>query len=160
MLRILKNKKGQSVFEFLVFVPFLLLLLQTFLKVGGAINGSINQQKHLRGYFYYKMKNNSYFPTVNDLEQLGGMTQVGYSAFGWSEELVGGKQPKAPCYKLSSFFGEPIDSCGEVTEKSEGKSQFVRVYSVYGLCGGVYTMSNDGRWQGVSSASPTCANSN
>lgn len=155
-----RNKKGQSVFEFIVFIPFLLLLLQTFLKVGGAINGSINQQKHLRGYFYYKLKNSSYFPSINDLKQLGSMSQVGYSAFGWSEELVNGRQPKAPCYQLNSFFGEPIDTCQEVTERAEGKSQFIRVYSVYGLCGPVYTIGASGNWQSVLSSAPNCANTN
>ena len=114
-----KNQRGQSIFEFIVFIPFLLLLLQGFMKIGGAINGSINQQKHLRGYYFYKLKNSSYFPILNDLKSLSNMTQVGYSAFGWSEELVDGQQPKAPCYLLNSFFREPIDSCGELTEKGE-----------------------------------------
>lgn len=155
-----KNNKGQSIFEFIVFIPFLLLLLQAFLKVGGAINGSINQQKHLRGYFYYKLKNSSYFPSLNDLEQLSGMTQVGYSAFGWSQELVGGKQPKAPCYLLNNFFGEPIDSCGEVTERAENKSQFIRVYTVFGMCSGVYVINGEGNWNYVDSSAPSCANSN
>ena len=154
------NSKGQSVFEFIVFIPFLLLLLQTFLKVGGAINGSINQQKHVRGYYYYKLKNSSFFPSVNDLKQLSSMTQVGYSAFGWSEELVGGQQPKAACYQLNSFFGEPIDTCRELTERAEGKSQFIRVYSVYGLCGIVYTVGSEGKWQSVFSSAPNCSNTN
>ena len=69
------------------------------------------------------------------------------------------RNPKAPCYLLSSFFGEPIDTCGELTEKSSQQSQFVRVYSVYGLCGGVYTLNNDGDWQYVFSAAPNCVNS-
>ena len=159
MLRNLrKNKKGQSIFEFLVFVPFLLLLLQAFMRVGGAINGSINQQKHLRGYFYYKLKNSSYFPSLTDLGQLGQMNQVGYSAFGWNEKLVQNRNPKAPCYLLNSFFGEPIDTCGELTERSSQQSQFVRVYSVYGLCGAVYTLNNDGNWQHILSAAPNCVN--
>lgn len=154
-----QKQKGQSIFEFLVFVPFLLLLLQAFMRVGGAINGSINQQKHLRGYFYYKLKNSSYFPTLSDLSQLGQISQVGYSAFGWNEELVQNRNPKAPCYKLSSFFGEPIDTCGELTERASQKSQHIRVYTVYGLCGGVFTLNNDGNWQNIASASPNCVNS-
>ena len=67
------------------------------------------------------------------------MTQVGYSAFGWSEELVNGQQPKAPCYQLNSFFGEPIDTCRELTERAEGKSQFIRVYSVMVFVGSIHS---------------------
>ena len=139
MLKQVKNKKGQSIFEFLVFVPFLLLMVQVFMNVGGAINGSINQQKVVRGYFYHKLKNSSFFPSKGDLNQLsGGITTVGYSAFGWSEELVDGRTPKAPCYLLNSFIGDPIDTCEEKPESGEAKSQYVRIYSVYGLCGGIF----------------------
>ena len=160
MLKKAKNKKGQSIFEFIVFVPFLILMLQVFMNVGGAINGSINQQKSLRGYFYYKLKNSSYFPTLGDLKNMdGGMGRVGYNAFGWNTELVGGKKPKAPCYLLNSFFGEPIDTCEELSEKAEGKSQYVRIYSVYGLCGGPL-VRNDTKWQFVYSSSTSCTNSN
>ena len=49
------------------------------------------------------------------------MTQVGYSAFGWSEELVGGQQPKAACYQLNSFFGEPIDTCRSLLSELRAK---------------------------------------
>ena len=155
----LKNTKGQSVFEFLVFVPFLLLMLQVFMKVGGAINGSINQQKHVRGYFYYKLKNSSHFPILADLYNFKSITQVGYSAFGWSEVLIDNK-PKAPCYLLRSFFGEPIDTCEENSAKAEGKSQHVRVFSVYGICGASYSVNNSGGWQHNSSVAGGCINSN
>lgn len=161
MLKRLKNNKGQSIFEFIVFIPFLLLMVQVFMNVGGAINGSINQQKTVRGYFYHKLKNSSFYPILSDLNQLdGGITQVGYSAFGWSKELVGGRTPKAPCYLLNNFFGEPIDTCEEITEIGEGKSQYIRVYSVYGLCGGMYNRSNAGGWDYLFNATSNCSNSN
>ena len=154
------NQKGQSIFEFIVFVPFLILMLQVFMNVGGSINGSINQQKAVRSYFFHKLKNSSFFPSLNDLTNLSGIENVSYSAFGWSKELVGGKQPKAPCYLLNNFFGEPIDTCDDLTEKGEGKSQFVRVYSVFGLCTGVFTKNDSGGWDYQYSISPTCVNTN
>jgi hypothetical protein len=46
------NQEGQAVFELLIFLPFLLFLYTIYYTAGNAINGSINQQKAVRGYFY------------------------------------------------------------------------------------------------------------
>ncbi|MCY4523174.1 MAG: hypothetical protein OXB84_00400, partial [Halobacteriovoraceae bacterium] len=45
--------KGQALIELLVFFPFLILLIIAMLKLASAINGSINQQKAVRSYFFY-----------------------------------------------------------------------------------------------------------
>jgi len=81
------DQKGQSVFEFIIFVPFLVFLFTIFYTCGSAINGSINQQKAVRGYFYSLVKGNSYVIGTQDLDiyKSKSMSQVGFFAIGWSE---------------------------------------------------------------------------
>ena len=99
------NSKGQAMFEFIIFLPFVVVLFKMFLNIGGAINGSINQQKQLRGYFYYLNKGNSYFPDKHILEnelkrhflKLGSMLLVMLNN-------LKAKLPIAPCYKIEPFL--------------------------------------------------------
>ena len=44
------NRKGQAIFEFIIFLPILLILYGVLVSVSSAINGSINQQKATRGF--------------------------------------------------------------------------------------------------------------
>ena len=105
------NSKGQAMFEFIIFLPFVVVLFKMFLNIGGAINGSINQQKALRGYYYYLNKGNSYFPDKKLLEdELSSFSQVGFYAVGYVEQL-NGEIPIATCYKIEPFFEEDFDKC-------------------------------------------------
>ena len=150
------DKKGQAIFEFLVFIPFIVIMLQVFINVGGAINGSINQQKVLRGYFYYTLKGNPFYPHLDDLNRSAGSFQtMSFLAMGWANELEGGQFPVAPCYILESFFGDPIDSCKNLEKRDESLSQFIRVYTMYGLCGPSYSLENN-TWLYRPDLSPNC----
>jgi len=56
---------------------------------------------------------------------------------GWSEKLLQGTQPVMTCYKINLPLGQSDDnSCDESYE--EDSSQFIRVGTVYGVCGNSY----------------------
>ncbi len=83
---ILKNQKGQAIFELIIFLPFLIFLYTIYSTTGNAINGSINQQKAVRGYFYGLLRGNSYINTTTDLDEFSekAISVVGFSALGLS----------------------------------------------------------------------------
>ncbi len=141
----IKNEKGQAVFELLVFLPFMIFMYMVILSVSSAINGSINQQKITRGYFYgTAVKWNSTIPTPRVLHKIEGVEQFGNYINGWKMRFVtGGTSPLAPCYKLAPFLPA---SEKEVCEDNLGKdnTQFIRVKTVYGVCGTTYMIVNGG----------------
>ena len=140
----LKKNDGQALFEFIVFLPFIVIFLNLFFNISGAINSSINQQKATRGFFFRMVQNNSFFPDYDTLRsRLGRLNTASFYAIGFAEELVDGKEPKATCYRVPSFMGRDIDSCDKVGDGS--KSQFVRVYTTFGICGASFQQSG-GFW--------------
>lgn len=140
-------------FEFIIFLPFVVVLFKMFLNIGGAINGSINQQKSLRGYFFYLNKGNSYFPDKSLLDnELKSFAQVGFYALGYIEQLKG-ETPIAPCYKIEPFFGEDFDKC--LDKPKENKSQFIKPKTMFGLCGPVF-VNNGESWGIAHQTSGTC----
>ena len=148
----IKNQKGQSVFEFIIFIPFLFVFFGVFIAILSSINGSINQLKVTRGYFYGRLQNNSTHPksTVLPAYWGAGLTQAGLVAWGWQESQLN-EQPVANCYRIQSFFGElPEDEQCEKPVKETGEtglliSTFVKVKTLYGLCGATYRKGeNDG----------------
>ena len=143
-LKKLKEQKGQSLFEFIFFMPFMLLLITLFLTFGGAINGSINQQKATRGYFYALAMNNSTTPTFDILEGLNSLDSIGSSVIGWTrDEVSAGKAPIAPCYKLATFLSGGVgDACEDERDPGAKATNFVRVYTAYGVCGAGYLKNN------------------
>ena len=150
------DERGQAVFEFIAFVPFLIILIHIFISISGAINGSINQQKAVRGYYYNIIKWSSHFPKLDDLNngRYKTFNQISFFTIGWKEKLKGDR-PVAPCYLLQSFLGENIDTCEDPTEINDGKSQFVRVYTAYGVCGANY-LNQGTQWQTAPFFQPTC----
>jgi hypothetical protein len=141
----IKKQNGQALFEFIFFMPFMLLLVTLFLTFGGAINGSINQQKATRGYFYALAMNNSTTPTLDILDSLKGLDSIGSSVIGWTREEVnaGKPNPVAPCYKLSTFMTSgPGDKCDDPRDPATRATNFVRVYTAYGVCGAGYRKEN------------------
>lgn len=149
-----KNNKGQALFEFIIFLPFVVVLFKMFLNIGGAINGSINQQKALRGYYFYLNRGNSYYPDQQTLNvDLPSFSQVGFLAIGYSERLQSNITPMAPCYKIEPFFGDDFDKCLEVPR--ENKSQFIKPKTMFGLCGAVF-VNNSGTWSIENRTSGTC----
>lgn len=133
---------GQALIEFIIFLPFMLMMYTVVGSLGDAIYGSINQQKVTRAYFFYRLQNNSQIskPQVGD----GGLVnanweQFGHYFIGWADYLEG-QNPFAPCYKLN-FPVAPAagDTCDQ--PYSSTTTQFVRVATAYGLCGATFQKS-------------------
>ena len=128
------NNKGQSIFEFILFLPIILGLYFLTVTFGNAINGSINQQKVTRGYFYARAINGSNLP--KPIYSDNSWRDFGMYWVGFKESFVG-QTPKAPCYKIPGFAGQVQGSCDRsYTSKS---THFIRVETVYGICGATYS---------------------
>ncbi len=151
---ILKNSSGQSLFEFIIFLPLFVILFGVFYSFGNSINMSINQQKAVRGYFYHLLKGNSYGISYNDLKSLSdaGIKKVGFSSIGWRVKSKNGdKESFGNCYKVPNFLGGSDDEeCDSPDRPKEGSSKFIRAFTVYGICtnnyveaGGVFYTSED-----------------
>ncbi len=140
----LLSEEGQSIIEFLVFLPFMLMMYSVSLQLANAINASINQQKISRSYYYFRLANNSTMPKpVRDgsLDPTAAWSVFGMSMLGFADRLeeggTGDGQPVAPCYKLHLPIGENDDDvCDE--PYSGTSTQFIRVQTAYGLCGTTY----------------------
>jgi hypothetical protein len=114
------------------------MIYSVIINVSSSINASLNQQKVTRAYFYYNMQNNSTIPKPrrgggdpSDSWQLFGM-----QIMGWTTELVD-NQPVAACFKFNLPLGT---GNGDVCEEAySGKAtQYIRVGTVYGVCGATY----------------------
>lgn len=131
-----KNEDGQAILEFLVFLPLFLLFVGLIVGLGSAINGSINQQKAVRGYFFYTAQNNSMIPKPDYINNpKDGWRSFGMYFIGWYDR-IDGNQPIAPCYKIPV----PLDSGDNVCDDSysELTTQLIRVGTVFGICGATY----------------------
>lgn len=138
----------------ILFLPFLVFLFTIYYTVGNSISGSINQQKAVRGYFYALVRNNSYVNSGTDIKEFvtrNGMKRIGFNAIGWREDSKGGgdnQQAIAPCFKFSSVLkGDSSETC-EGKERGESDmgpvSSYIRLFTFYGVCGPVYTVSTTG----------------
>ncbi len=140
-------QRGQALFEMLIFVPFIVLFLQLFMTVASSINGAINQQKAVRGYFYQLARNNSRLPTTSDLTRLAGfnLNFIGMSATGWMDKLADGQVPVASCFHLKALgkdSGALDQSCDDAsTVASSQRSNFIRLHTVYGVCSALFDLS-------------------
>ena len=135
------NKNGQAVFEFILFVPFLVFIYTMFYTVGNAINGSIDQQKATRGYFFAYVSNNSYIYNKSDFDSFSGagLKKIGLFHMGWSEH-VQGKNQFAPCFKFISMLnGTTNEDCDSSTRTEPGSSGFIRTFTNFGICGPYFT---------------------
>lgn len=139
LFKIIENEKGQSIIEFVIFLPFLLMMYTVTMSIANAINGSLNQQKVTRAYFYYTLQNNSTFPRP----YRGGASQpynqwgmFGMQIMGWTEKMVN-EEPVMTCYKLKLPLGKnKSDSCEKAYQ--DKTTQYVRIGTVYGACGATY----------------------
>ena len=141
----LENQKGQSTFEFIMFLPFMLMTLTITISLADSINGSINQQKVARGYFHALALGNSYLPRKELIQPAWG--QVGMFYIGWKRIFEGGGGsgvPVAPCYGLVSIF--PPENADECEESLSGATttQHVRIQTAYGLCTTTYVRLQEG----------------
>lgn len=137
------GQRGQALVEFIIFLPFMLTMYTLVVMIGDAINGSINQQKATRGYFYYRMQNTSYI--TRPLRSGGVPAFTNWNTFGmfflgWADYLEGGLSPVYPCYKLNLPFSAAAgDRCED--RYTTPTTQFIRVGTVYGLCGATMSRS-------------------
>lgn len=145
-----KNQKGQALVEFVLFVPFLVMIYSVLMSLGNAINGSINQQKVTRGYLKYRLQNNSTVPKPSwssgglaDTDLSQGMTMFGMWIIGWAESFEGEITPVKTCYKFNVPLG---DSDNDECEKSYNRdtTQFIRVGTVLGVCGATHLKIGSG----------------
>lgn len=140
-----KNQKGQSLFEFLVFMPLLVMLMGVFYSFGSSISMSINQQKAVRGYFFHLLKGNSYGINFPDLAQLAsqGTRKVGMFSIGWRiKDAGGGKNSFGSCFKVSNIFsGNDDEDCYGEARPVEGSSRFIRAFTAFGICSNSYVES-------------------
>ncbi len=130
------NQKGQALIEFILFLPFLLMMYSVTMSVANSINASINQQKVTRGYFYYRLQNNATAPVP-----YRGQAPVPFQRFGQHVNLWGEKEvadvPVAACFKFNIPLGNREgDTCED--SYSANTTQYIRVGTVYGICGSTY----------------------
>ncbi len=138
-----REQRGQALMEFIVFIPFLIGFMSLLVTISSSINGSINQQKAARGYFFHILKGNSTVPLSRTVDSLRdeGATKVGMFAIIWGDKRKGGRQPVAACYKINSMFAGDLEGeCDDPMDHSEQKSNYIKVFSVFGLCGNFYSL--------------------
>ena len=146
--KLINNQSGQAIFELIIFIPFLVFLYAIYYTVGNSINGSINQQKAVRGYFYALTKGNSYINTLLDLEQMNdifSIKEVGFSSVGWRiKESSGGQGAFAPCFRFAAALNNnSTEECDDkVREIPNESSRLIRVFTFYGVCGPAYKVSS------------------
>ena len=134
-----KNEQGQALIEMIVFLPLLFTVYAVISGFANAINGSINQQKVTRGYFYFRLQNNSQI-TKPDFPQKAFMNykQFGMSFLGWKEYFEGNDEPIAPCYKVSiPLKSSTNDTCAN--KYTTPNTMYMRVGTAYGMCGATYS---------------------
>ena len=132
------DQKGQALIELIVFLPLMFMVYAIISGFANSINASINQQKFTRGYFYYRAQNNSTLPKPE-----GGMPHLNWDQFGmhylgFMEAFDSDDRPVMPCYKISI----PIAAAkGDLCENAykTGNTQFIRIGTVYGICGATYS---------------------
>lgn len=138
----MRNQKGQALIELIVFLPLMFALYGMISGFANAINGSINQQKITRAYYYFRIQNSSMVPRP-DVKIAKNWQTFGMSFVGWMEKL-NGDDPVMPCYRISVPGPIPSgDSCE--TEYSKDHTQFIRVGTAYGICGATFQQDQAGR---------------
>jgi hypothetical protein len=140
LMKLSNSEQGQALIEFIIFLPLMLIMYVTLVSLGNAINGSINQQKITRGYFYARVLNNSTIPKPSDRDQsYKNWSQFGMFFIGYAERKEG-NTPVAACYKLELPTPSGESSCDKYSGTS---TTYVRVETAFGICGGTYIRNNN-----------------
>lgn len=159
---ILDDAKGQAIFEFILFMPFLFFVLALLISFGNSINNSINQQKFTRRYLYFNLKGNSNGIHVSELESMAAAQILGVSIFsiGWREKSgSNGTSSYIPCRTMPRFLENlPAEDCDDaksdrgpmsqesaesMTEaESRELSPYIKVGTLYGVCARTYRFVN------------------
>lgn len=134
----MKNQKGQALIELIIFLPLMITLYSVIGGFANSINASINQQKITRAYFYNRIQNNSTIPGPRLVRnEMASWRVFGMFFIGWKDYFKGGNVPVMPCFKVSiPFRDSPNDKCEDAYQQE--KTLYVRVGTVYGICGSTY----------------------
>lgn len=140
----MRNEKGQALIELIIFLPLIVTLYSVISGFANSINGSINQQKITRAYFYNRIQNNSTIPGPGLVRaEFPAWQFFGMFYIGWKDYFKNAGSPVMPCYKVSiPFKDSPKDKCED--SYTDTKTLWVRVGTIYGVCGATY-MHSDGR---------------
>lgn len=134
------DQKGQSIFEFVLFLPIVISLYAFLANLGGSINGAINQEKVTRGYFFARIKNNSLFPAPDPTrggQPIGPWQRFGMHFIGWRERWAdGGQVPLTTCYRLALPLGRNENDVCE--QWATNTTQYIRPRVVFGACGATF----------------------
>lgn len=143
MKKILKSQRGQALLELIIFLPLIVTLYSVISGFANAINGSINQQKITRAYFYNRIQNNSTFPGPGLVkDEYGSWSTFGMFYIGWKDYFKGQGSPVMPCYKVRiPFRDSPQDKCED--SYSNTNTLWIRVGTIYGVCGGTFHQANN-----------------
>ncbi|MCY4643110.1 MAG: hypothetical protein OXB88_00670 [Bacteriovoracales bacterium] len=142
------SSRGQAIFEFIIFLPIMLVFYGIIVSISSAINGSINQQKSTRGFLYSTIKGNPNIP-IRELVQTNfqdsGVQIQGMMAQLYAEKLStqGNLRPYATCYKVPLYGQDDGEACDDVTGANDS-SPFIRIKTGYGLCGATYLTDQNG----------------
>ncbi|WPU65591.1 hypothetical protein [Peredibacter starrii] len=136
------QESGQALIELIIFLPLLFTLYTVISGFANAINGSINQQKVTRAYFYYRVQNNSTIPKPDPSPApYESWSRFGMFFIGWKLEFQNGEQPVMPCYRISiPLASAPTDKCED--QYTDTNTLFIRVGTVYGMCGATFVNLN------------------
>lgn len=137
-------QRGQALVEFIIFLPFMLMMYTVVVVLGDAINGSINQQKATRGYFYHRNQNSAQVvrPRIGTNSNFTTWKSFGHHFVGWSDYIVE-PSPYLPCYRLNlPFAADTGDACDRPYTKTT--TQFIRVGTIYGICGATFQQDPSG----------------
>lgn len=132
------NEEGQALIELIVFLPLMFTLYSVISGFASAINGSINQQKISRAYFYYRVQNNSTIPKPSPGdESYKTWSRFGMFYIGWKDYFKNQATPVMPCYRVSlPLQGAVNDKCEDTYQ--EDSTLYIRVGTVYGFCGATF----------------------
>lgn len=146
----MKNKKldqnGQALVELIIFLPLIFTLYSLIGGFANAINGSINQQKITRSYYYFRAQNSSTIPKpdVASNPPHHAWRKFGLDFIGWADYLEGNENPVAPCYQISfPVAAASSDKCEN--KYSQKTTQYIRVGTAYGICGATYVTAGGSR---------------
>lgn len=133
------DQRGQALIELIIFLPLIFTLYGLIGGFANAINGSINQQKITRSYFYFRAQNNSSMPKPSGALSFQSWKRFGMFFIGWSDREIdeNSPQPYSACYQISfPVEGAASDKCENPYNKIT--TQFIRVGTVYGTCGNTF----------------------
>lgn len=141
------NQKGQALIELVVFLPLMFTLYSMISGFAGAINGSINQQKATRAYFYYRVQNNPFVPKPDEGDTHLNWNEFGMFFVGWLDQMQS-DNPISPCYRISlPMASNAPEQCDQ--PYTQETTQYIRVGTAYGICGATFARATAGSGHNV-----------